>query len=126
MTQVISRHIRHDWRTWVDSQRGRTVMSLCGAKTRPGLAGIPGITNQTSTIIDNGVTKWGWCNRCVIKFYRGNRSVDRTPFPEEIDELETSEDIRGHYLSAFNILFGQYDAYMQKAQPGLVWNRTYI
>lgn len=59
---ISNRHIRHDWKTFVDWPQ-ISVRTVCKITTRQGLAGIPGITDQPQ-ILPGG--RWGWCMRCVL------------------------------------------------------------
>lgn len=64
----ISRHIRHDYKTWAEWEQS-SVRTVCGVTTRHGLAGIPGITLQPQ-IVDKGDKRyWGWCWPCVRSAY---------------------------------------------------------
>lgn len=62
---ISTRHIRKDWPEWVDWPNQKTVSTMCGVRSRPGLCGIPGITNQPQIVERSGVKAWGWCGRCV-------------------------------------------------------------
>ena len=65
MSSITTRHIRHDWPEWVDWENQKTVKTMCGVRSRPGLCGIPGITEQNATVMKNGREVWGWCMHCV-------------------------------------------------------------
>lgn len=68
MDKVIStRHIRHDWQTFVDWEQ-KSVRSLCNVTTKRHLAGIPGITPQPSTVQTGDRVVWGWCMMCVSAY----------------------------------------------------------
>jgi hypothetical protein len=43
---------------------------MCGRRTRSGLTGIPGITQQDRIVEKNGKRVWGWCPMCVRSVYR--------------------------------------------------------
>lgn len=65
MTSIIaSRHIRHDFKTWVDWEQ-KSVRTLCGVTTRRHLAGIPAVNSQPIIVGD----LWGWCAGCVFTAY---------------------------------------------------------
>lgn len=79
---VGSRHIRHDFNTWVDWDQ-KSVRTACGATTKRHLAGIPGITPQPRTV-DTGQKKiWGWCGRCVNSAWS---SIDNNANDEMLDQ----------------------------------------
>jgi hypothetical protein len=65
MSDITTRHIRHDWPEWVDWNNQKTVKTMCGVRSRPGLCGIPGITEQSAVVEKNGRKVWGWCMHCV-------------------------------------------------------------
>lgn len=65
MASITTRHIRHDWPEWVDWHTQKSVKTMCGVRSRPGLCGIPGITEQESVVEKNGRKVWGWCMNCV-------------------------------------------------------------
>lgn len=66
---VGSRHIRHDWNTFVDWEQ-KSVRTLCGSTTKRHLAGIPGVSEQPEIVQGKDKKLWGWCMVCV----RGLRS----------------------------------------------------
>lgn len=61
---VGSRHIRHDFNTWVDWEQ-KSVRSVCGSTTKRHLAGVPGVTPQRQIVELPDRKVWGWCMRCV-------------------------------------------------------------
>jgi len=70
MTELVAtRHIRKDWYAWVDWPTQKTVSTMCGTRTKPHLAGIPGVTEQPPMVIRAGRKTWGWCTPCVREFY---------------------------------------------------------
>lgn len=96
MSKIISgRHVRHDWRTFVDWEQN-SVKALCGVTTRRGLAGIPGITEQPRIVEAGPDKRWGWCAPCLrevmywlqqYKDYCGNEHVDAL-YQGVYDEIE--------------------------------------
>jgi hypothetical protein len=66
---IATRHIRHDWPEWVDWDNQKTVKTMCGVRSRPGLCGIPGITKQSAVVERNGRKVWGWCMNCVTSTF---------------------------------------------------------
>lgn len=87
MADIVSRHIRHDWRTWDDSQDQKTVKTLCDVKSRPGLCGIPGVTSQSLWMKRKSDSKYalGWCWRCSRVF--AATEIDSEPPPNIPPEL---------------------------------------
>jgi hypothetical protein len=71
---VGGRHIRHDWKTWVDSEQ-KSVRTLCGATTKRHLAGIPGVTEQPEIVEINDKKYFGWCTRCAVSSWRELHNV---------------------------------------------------
>lgn len=65
MSSITTRHIRHDWPEWVDWDNQKSVKTMCGVRSRPGLCGIPGVTEQNAVVEKNGREVWGWCTHCV-------------------------------------------------------------
>jgi hypothetical protein len=66
---ITTRHIRHDYKTWVDWDQ-KTVRTLCGVTTQRRLAGIPGITEQPVLLSNGKVNILGWCIRCTNYMHR--------------------------------------------------------
>lgn len=61
-----TRHVRHDWQTWLDKQNQKSVRTLCGITSTPAKSGIPGITAQDLTVTDSQQRiVYGWCTGCV-------------------------------------------------------------
>lgn len=61
-----TRHVRHDWKTWLDNQDQKSVRTLCGMTSTPKASGIPGVTEQEIITTDSkGRKVWGWCIRCI-------------------------------------------------------------
>lgn len=65
MTSISTRHIRHDWPEWIDWNNQKTVKTMCGVRSRPGLCGIPAITEQAPVVTKGKYQVWGWCMNCV-------------------------------------------------------------
>lgn len=61
---VGGRHIRHDWKTFVDWEQN-SVRTCCGSTTKRHLAGIPGVTEQPEIVEAKDKKLWGWCMACV-------------------------------------------------------------
>lgn len=102
-----SRHIRHDFNTWVDWEQ-KSVRSACGVTTKRHLAGIPGITEQPR-VVDLGDRKvWGWCARCVNSVWS---SVDNNAQDFDIDSR-----VRELYSDARLELAEQRQWMMDRAQ----------
>lgn len=71
MSEIVSRHIRHDWQTWNDDQNQKTIRSICNVRTKPHLAGIPGVTSQPFWVTTKaGDVAFGWCWQCSRIFAR--------------------------------------------------------
>lgn len=66
LMDITTRHIRHDWPEWIDWNNQKSVKTMCGVRSRPGLCGVPGVTNQSAVVEKNGRKVWGWCMRCVV------------------------------------------------------------
>lgn len=66
---ISTRHIRHDWKTFVEWEQV-SVRTVCGVTTRRHLAGIPGVTPQAAVVEIGGRKKWGWCMRCTVYTHR--------------------------------------------------------
>lgn len=67
---IAGRHIRRDWPEWVEWQRQGVVRTMCGKRSRPGLCGIPGVTQQDRIVTNKaGLRMWGWCSSCVMETY---------------------------------------------------------
>ena len=107
---ITSRHIRHDWQTWVNWHQA-SVKAVCGVKTRPGLAGIPGITPQPQTVPMVGVTKWGWCMRCVVETVRVINGI-------ESQKENMHPSVLALYEAASTEIFGQYLWYNEQREAG--------
>lgn len=61
-----TRHVRHDWKTWLDNQNQNSVRTLCGRTSKPDKCGIPGLTQQEIITVDSkGRKVWGWCVSCI-------------------------------------------------------------
>lgn len=85
---IHTRHIRHDWRTFNDRQDQRTVKTLCNVKTRPGLAGIPGVTPQPTKVPSKeGKESWGWCVMCARQAFIEARNDNLDNAPEKVKDL---------------------------------------
>jgi hypothetical protein len=101
MTKVITtRHIRHDWLTWNDTQDQRSIKTLCNVKSRPGLCGIPGVTEQKPRVYKDGKFVWGWCNTCVRCAAHKLKFLPEGSAPKEIISLYRAarSAIREQYL----------------------------
>lgn len=100
MSSVIStRHIRHDWQTWIDWEQ-KSVRSLCNVTTKRHLAGIPGITEQPQIVVVGDKKLWGWCAPCVVKAINVIESVDNASTDQRVDSLYDSayRDLEGQFL----------------------------
>ena len=63
---IFNMHIRNDYDVWYCKDKKR-VTTLCGKMTTPKYAGIPGITpNPPSRINDD----FGWCLDCCANFLK--------------------------------------------------------
>lgn len=98
---ITTRHIRHDWPEWIDWNNQKTVKSMCGVRTQPHLAGIPGITKQEAVVEVNGKRVWGWCTPCVKNTW---------PYymPPALTVDVTSPEILGLHVMARACLAQQY------------------
>lgn len=77
---VGGRHIRHDWKTWVDFEQ-KSVRTVCNATTKRHLAGIPGVTEQPEIVEINDKKYFGWCTRCAVGAFR---DMDNTMVDEDL------------------------------------------
>ena len=59
-------HIRDKFYTWIDVSSTRTPRAFCGARTREGLIGVPGVTQ--------GEQKW--CGKCCHKALEAVEGLD--------------------------------------------------
>lgn len=73
---ISNRHIRHDFYTWLDIGTTKTVKTVCGVRSRPGLVGIPTVTLQPPVVSRGGNVFWGWCPRCCYLVYRHISSIN--------------------------------------------------
>jgi hypothetical protein len=71
---VGGRHIRHDWKTFVDWHQV-SVRTQCGATTKRHLAGIPGITPQPVIVYAGDKKVSGWCIRCAYSVHNEAKSI---------------------------------------------------
>ena len=107
---IHTRHIRHDWRTFNDRQDQRTVKTLCNVKTRPGLAGIPGITTQRIKVPSrDGKPSWGWCVTCAMNAYIAASNDNLDDAPDQIKDLYDcliieTEPMYHYYMDRLNRL----------------------
>jgi len=65
---VSGRHIRHDWKTFVDWEQ-KSVSTVCGKKSTFRYTGIPGVTPQESIVSVDGKPASGWCIKCAYEVY---------------------------------------------------------
>lgn len=98
---IRTRHIRKDWPEWVDWQTQSSVRTMCGVRSRPGLSGIPGVTQQKLLVEHNGGKAWGWCSVCVRRTF---------PYylPSALDENVTAPEILTLHERAREFLAPQY------------------
>lgn len=101
---ISSRHIRHDWKTWVDWEQ-QSVRTVCGVTTRRGLAGIPGITEQAQVVITKDKRLWGWCWPCVKETYEEMAGVIGE---EAFQELHLDENVQSLYKKGMSEIIHQY------------------
>lgn len=81
---IADRHIRYDWKEFNDRQDQRTVSALCGVRTKPYLAGIPGVTDQEPVVYDRSRRLVsGWCINCCV----AATAVDLTNAPWEVRSM---------------------------------------
>lgn len=106
MTDITTRHIRHDWPEWVDWNNQKTVKTMCGVRSRPGLCGIPGITEQSAVVEKNGKRVWGWCMHCV-------RSTFPYYLPPALSADVTSPAILDLHAKAQAAIRQQYIAHLK-------------
>ena len=64
---IAGRHVRHDWKTWVDDDRQKSVRTMCGRTSRRELAGVPGVTPQEVLVTVGDRKISGWCPQCAYE-----------------------------------------------------------
>lgn len=66
MTNIVNRHIRNSWQTFVDKNDTRSVRTLCGVRSTNQYCGIPGVTEQSILVNQGGTSRpmVGWCYTC--------------------------------------------------------------
>lgn len=96
---ISSRHIRHDWQTFVDWQQ-KSVKTVCGVTTRRNLAGIPGVTDQPEVVEVKGVKKWGWCTACIRSSKYDLDQVEKDMLAGEITVDETVRKMYDRFATA--------------------------
>lgn len=104
---VGSRHIRHDYNTWVDWEQ-KSVRTLCGVTTRTHLAGIPGLTQQPSIVQLPDRKVWGWCMRCVCSAY--------SPISNNSVASDVDSRVQSLYTDALAAIQEQYLWYRDRMQ----------
>lgn len=109
MAVVKSRHIRHDYNTWVNWEQN-TVSTLCGMKTRFRLAGIPGVTEQPQFVDVNGKRYYGWCPRCSKVAIGMLRTL-------ELSGQWIEPDIEARYAKMSEEIFPIVSVYSNKSIP---------
>lgn len=86
---VGGRHIRHDWKTFVDWEQV-SVRTICGSTTKRHLAGIPGLTPQPVVVQTEDKKVSGWCVRCAYSTYlEADRVISRVSLPNQLVDLYT-------------------------------------
>jgi hypothetical protein len=103
---ISNRHIRHDWKTWVDWDQ-ISVRTVCGVTTRMHLAGVPGITPQPPVVTTSAGKRWGWCTVCVMKAYF-----------EQVPLDVVHPDIKERYITFRAVIYPQYTAYVEAKKAG--------
>jgi hypothetical protein len=98
---ISTRHIRKDWPEWLDWYTQKTVSTMCGTRTKPEYAGIPGITTQPSVVLRSGKKTWGWCTPCVREFYL-------YLLPPIMDDTNTAPEIINLHKMALAAIREQY------------------
>lgn len=78
MAIVRGRHIRHDWRTFNDTQDQKYIKTLCGKSSTVVMCGIPTVTPQKFWLHNTKTDKyeWGWCILCTRQFITAIESDD--------------------------------------------------
>lgn len=104
MDKVIStRHIRHDWQTFVDWEQ-KSVRTCCGVTTKRHLAGIPGVTEQPQIVEVSGRKLWGWCMNCVVQAMKDIKAYEDYAGHPQVNYLyiRARQEIHNQWLALVN------------------------
>lgn len=116
---ISSRHIRHDWPEWVDWDNQKSVKTMCGARSRPGLCGVPGVSKQESVVIKNNKQVWGWCQPCVSKTFPYYLPPALTAYVTRPEIIWLHEQARRELAPQYhNYLLGKLSHYLHQGFNG--------
>lgn len=89
MTDIVNRHIRREWKTWLDRPSNvKNPVALCGKRTIDKYLGVPGITEQNPTVSTKaGEASNGWCIYCAVKALNDCVRVIGSSYPKQLIHL---------------------------------------